>query len=105
MSLVTLNTTIILHLPLLLLLLSSVPAVLEYMSYCFNFHSVLAGPSVTMREHLDFMDGSNFLTDSSHQSTTTKVGGYGVVFGVVVLCCVGVLNTLASVQQLRREYR
>jgi hypothetical protein len=54
--------------------LTSVPSVLEYMSYCFNFHSVLAGPSVTMREHLDFMDGSNFhsavSTTSSHQTTT-----------------------------------
>ena len=39
---------------------SAVPTVLEYMSYCFNFHSVLAGPAVTMREHLAFMDGSNF---------------------------------------------
>ena len=39
---------------------SAVPTVLEYMSYCFNFHSVLAGPAVTMREHLTFMDGSNF---------------------------------------------
>ncbi|CAI8044754.1 Lysophospholipid acyltransferase 1 [Geodia barretti] len=57
--------------------LTSVPSVLEYMSYCFNFHSVLAGPSVTMREHLDFMDGSNFhsavSTTSSQQSSVGDV--------------------------------
>jgi lysophospholipid acyltransferase 1/2 len=56
--------------------LTSVPSVLEYMSYCFNFHSVLAGPSVTMREHLDFMDGSNFhsavSTTSSQQLSSTE---------------------------------
>ncbi|CAI8044756.1 Lysophospholipid acyltransferase 2 [Geodia barretti] len=55
--------------------LTSVPSVLEYMSYCFNFHSVLVGPSVTMREHLDFMDGSNFRVaspTSSQQSSSTE---------------------------------
>ena len=34
------------------------PSVLEYMSYTFNFHSLLAGPTYTLREHLSFMDGS-----------------------------------------------
>jgi lysophospholipid acyltransferase 1/2 len=65
--------------------LTSVPTVLEYMSYCFNFHSVLAGPAVTMREHLSFMDGSNFhppppppplppssSSSSSHDTTTSR---------------------------------
>ena len=53
---------------------SSVPSVLEYMSYCFNFHSVLAGPAVTMREHLSFMDSSNFTVT---RNTTTHLDGVG----------------------------
>jgi lysophospholipid acyltransferase 1/2 len=39
--------------------LESVPSILEYFSYTFNFLSILAGPAVTMREYLDFIDGSN----------------------------------------------
>ncbi len=35
------------------------PTPLEYLSYNFNFHSFLAGPSCTIREYLSFMDGSN----------------------------------------------
>ena len=38
------------------------PTLLEYISYTFNFHSFLAGPSITIQEHLQFMDGSNFKT-------------------------------------------
>jgi len=38
------------------------PSVLEYISYTFNFHSLLAGPSITIQEHLQFMDGSNLRT-------------------------------------------
>ena len=34
------------------------PSLLEYMSYTFNFHSLLVGPTYTFREHLGFMDGS-----------------------------------------------
>lgn len=34
------------------------PSLLEYMSYTFNFHSLLVGPTYTLREHLGFMDGS-----------------------------------------------
>ena len=37
----------------------SVPSLLEYLSYTFNFHSILIGPGYTMREHLSFIDGSN----------------------------------------------
>ena len=35
------------------------PSPLEYASYIFNFHSLLAGPSCTIQEYLCFMDGSN----------------------------------------------
>ena len=38
------------------------PTLLEYISYTFNFHSFLAGPSITIQEHRQFMDGSNFKT-------------------------------------------
>ena len=41
------------------LIYRSLPSVLEYFSYALNFHSILIGPGYTMREHLDFMDGSN----------------------------------------------
>ena len=34
------------------------PSLLEFLSYTFNFHSLLAGPTYTFREHLSFMDGS-----------------------------------------------
>lgn len=35
------------------------PSPLEFLSYNFNFHSFLAGPSCTIQEYLSFMDGSN----------------------------------------------
>ncbi len=35
------------------------PSPLEYLSYNFNFHTFLAGPSCTIQEYLCFMDGSN----------------------------------------------
>ena len=37
---------------------TALPSLLEYLSYTFNFHSLLAGPTYTFREHLSFMDGS-----------------------------------------------
>ena len=64
---------------------SSVPSVLEYMSYCFNFHSVLAGPAVTMREYLSFMDGSNFRVTLN---TANSVGNYSYI----VNNCIGMGN-------------
>jgi hypothetical protein len=39
--------------------LQSIPSLLEYFSYAFNFHSILIGPGYTIREHLAFIDGSN----------------------------------------------
>lgn len=47
----------------------STPGLLQYFSYMFNFHSLLAGPSSTMKEYLAFMDGSNFQPSSDSTST------------------------------------
>ena len=66
-------------------LCSSVPSVLEYMSYCFNFHSVLAGPSVTMREHLAFMDGSNFSAADSTGNGQHTIDIHVHVYNIIAL--------------------
>ncbi|KAL5506347.1 hypothetical protein EMCRGX_G007967 [Ephydatia muelleri] len=44
------------------------PSLLEYWSYNYNFHTFLAGPTCTLKEYLNFVDGSNF------KATTTQIG-------------------------------
>ena len=46
----------------------TIPGLLEYYSFMFNFHSFLAGPICTVKEYMAFMDGSNFGA-SPQQST------------------------------------
>lgn len=54
--------------------LSSAPGPIKYFSYMFNFHSLLAGHSCTMKEYLAFMDGSNFrYTDPSVSFVTVSL--------------------------------
>ncbi|KAL5493207.1 hypothetical protein EMCRGX_G014354 [Ephydatia muelleri] len=43
-----------------LMKLTEVPSLLEYWSYNYNFHTFLAGPTCTLKEYLNFVDGSNF---------------------------------------------
>eukprot|EP00731_Ephydatia_muelleri_P010964 Em0005g1550a len=45
-----------------LMKLTEVPSLLEYWSYNYNFHTFLAGPTCTLKEYLNFVDGSNFKT-------------------------------------------
>ncbi|CAI8005574.1 hypothetical protein GBAR_LOCUS4308, partial [Geodia barretti] len=53
--------------------LRSIPSLLEYFSYNFNFHSILIGPGYTIREHLAFMDGSNLTPlDNPNQFARAK---------------------------------
>eukprot|EP00731_Ephydatia_muelleri_P010972 Em0005g1558a len=48
--------------------LTEVPSLLEYWSYNYNFHTFLAGPACTMKEYLNFVDGSNFTTKTSNRN-------------------------------------
>jgi lysophospholipid acyltransferase 1/2 len=53
--------------------LRSIPSLLEYFSYAFNFHSILIGPGYTIREHLAFIDGSNLTPlDNPNQFARAK---------------------------------
>ena len=45
----------------------SVPAVLDYLSYCFNFLQFLAGPTCTIREYQMFINGTNFAIDNPNR--------------------------------------
>ena len=48
---------------------SAVPSVLEFSSYCINFHSFLAGPPTSLQDYRDFIDGSNMTTGTTHSSS------------------------------------
>jgi len=54
------------------------PSLLEYFTYMFNFHSILAGPSCTIKEFLTFMDGSN-LTSPENPNQYAKVSGNDIM--------------------------
>ena len=64
-----------------------VPSLLEYWSYNYNFHTFLAGPACTMKEYLNFVDGSNFTTKTSRNGSNVKAC---VCMGCIYVCvCVG----------------
>lgn len=54
------------------------------MSYTFNFHSLLVGPTYTLREHLGFMDGSYQVQVCRYTSdfTSKKKGIY--IYGLII---------------------
>lgn len=47
--------------------LTTIPGTMEYFTYMFNFHSLLAGITCTMKEYLAFMDGSNLKPSTDSQ--------------------------------------
>lgn len=49
--------------------ISSPPSLFHYLSYHFNFHSFLAGPTCTYNEYCNFVDGSNFKTAPNSQAS------------------------------------
>ncbi|KAL5493215.1 hypothetical protein EMCRGX_G014362 [Ephydatia muelleri] len=59
-----------------LMKLMEVPSLLEYWSYNYNFHTFLAGPTCTLKEYLNFVDGSNFKTTPT-QNGDGKVKTHG----------------------------
>ena len=73
---------------------TALPSLLEYLSYTFNFHSLLVGPTYTFREHLSFMDGSYRVQESGDpvKPLTLPYPIFAVVSKLVyALLCLAVL--------------
>ena len=72
--------------------LTEVPSLLEYWSYNYNFHTFLAGPTCTMKEYLNFVDGSNFkATPTQNDSGKEKTHGEPSFFFPVIGTLLGSL--------------
>eukprot|EP00731_Ephydatia_muelleri_P010967 Em0005g1553a len=85
-----------------LMKLTEVPSLLEYWSYNYNFHTFLAGPTCTLKEYLNFVDGSNFKTTPTQNGDgKTKIkpsAQYPVINAILGMLMYAVVYLLLSTQ-------
>ena len=71
------------------------PSLLQYLSYAFNFHTFLAGPISTLKDHLVFMDGSYHMQPSDPKPKNVSYPVYAIVSKLVyALLCLAVFTVI-----------